>query len=244
MAGINTSALFDRAKKHVEQQIRVQQDAKRRHLIAKRLEYVTGGVKAFEAKKPVEAVIFYQQYIKLLEEHKGVPEGSLVPGTFNVEEDLGDLLLLAGVYWDLVKLLDRTESPDKQALFRHYMEKFIAFSKGSTYQPLCAEGLRRYISAEKPVHKAEFKNAYKILGSGKCFIVTSLLDVTADETLPRLERFRDERLSRSRAGRVAIAAYYQAGPWLARGMSRMPDPLRRAAGRALDRVAAHVDSSH
>ena len=237
---MTTSALFDRARKHVEQQIKAQQDAKRRHLITKRLEYVTGGVKAFEQKKVVEAVIFYQQYIKLLEEHKGVAEGGLVPTCFDVETDLGDLLLLSGVYWDLVKCMDRTASEDKQALFRHYMEKFIIFSKGTNFQSLSAEGLRRYIMAEKPVHKAEFKSAYKILGNGKCFVVTSLLDVTDDDTLYRLERFRDERLARSASGRAAIAAYYRVGPWLARGMNRLPTPARRAAGRALDLLAARL----
>lgn len=233
----STATLFERARRHVEAQLKAQQDQKRRTLIAKRLECVNNGLKAFQARKAVDATLYYQAFIKRMEEDKGVPDGGLSPSLFPTPADFGDLLLIAGVYWDLVRLFDRTQSPEKQAQFLHYMEKFILFSKGASFQPLCAEGLRRYLTSEKPVHKAVFKNAYKILGDGKCFVVTSLLDVTSDDTLPALRRFRDEVLARHESGKLLIQAYYRFGPILALGCDRLPETLRRRLGKAVDWAA-------
>lgn len=233
----STEALFARARRHVEAQLKAQNSQKRRTLIARRLECVNNGLKAFQARRIADAAVYYQNFIKLMEDDKGVPDGGLSPSLFTSPQDFGDLLLISGVYWDLVRLFDRTQSDEKQAQFLHYLEKFILFSKGMTYQPLCAEGLRRYISAEKPVHKAAFKNAYKIIGDGRCFIVTSLLDVTSEDTLPALHRFRDEVLAARLPGKVFIRTYYWIGPALAFGCDRLPEGLRRRIGRGLDSMA-------
>ena len=235
------TTIFDRARRHIEMQMKVMQDEHRRNLMRKRLEFVTNGVRAFQNKKVSEAVTNFQSFVKLLEDYKGTGEGGLTPANFDPQKDIGDLLLLSGVYWELTKLFDRTRTEEKKRDFLHYLEKFILFSKGTAYQPLCAESLRRYISNDKPVHRVEFKNAYKVLGDGKCFVVTSLMDVTDFETLPALWKFRDETLRRSVAGRGFIRLYYRVGPLVAAVLDRLPNRARRTVGRCIDALAAKLE---
>lgn len=234
--------IFDRARKHVERQMKLMENEQRRSLMQKRIEQVTNGVRAYQQRQIAEAVTSYHTYIRLLEEWKGVTDGGLTPSNFDAVKELGEVLLLSGVYWDLVKLYDRTDSEEKRKEFRHYLEKFVLFAKGSSFQPICSEGLRRYISHGKPKHMEDFKNAYRILGDGKCFVVTSLLDVVDEETLPTLRGFRDEVLARSGAGRAFIRVYYRIGPSLARGVQRTPNCFRRQLGRFFDRVADSIRS--
>jgi hypothetical protein len=152
--------------------------------------------------------------------------------------DVAELLLISGVYWDLAKLFDRTKSPQRQADFKHYLEKYILFSKGQPFQHVCLETLRKYIANDKPVHTAEFKHAYKIMGgSSYCFVATSLADVCDERTLGRLRHFRDARLKRHAAGRGFVAWYYRSGPAMAAWADRQPRWLRRAMGLGLDWLA-------
>jgi hypothetical protein len=105
------------------------------------------------------------------------------------------------------------------------------------FQALCAETLRKYISNEKPYHIEEFKSAYRILGDSRCFVATSLIDVTSSKTIPSLRNFRDLILERSTAGRRFILWYYRVGPKIAQGTDRLPLFLRRILGGLLDFVA-------
>jgi hypothetical protein len=233
--------LFDRAKKQIERQMAVQEDVQRRALMKKRLDFVTSGLELLSKHKAAEAVIAFRNYIKLLEDFKGVGDGGLTPAHFDYSKDLGDLLLLSGIYWELTKLFDRTNSEETKQLFFQYLEKFIMFSSGVSYQALSAEGLRRYLAHGKPTHRDAFKNAYKVLGKGKCFVVSSLIDVIDYETLPAFWSLRDDYLVHRAWGRAFVRAYYAVGPTLARAMDVMPDFVRRACGTVLDRVARKLN---
>jgi cell division protein YceG involved in septum cleavage len=131
------NAILDRARKQIEQQLKQAEDDRRKVLIKKRLEFITNGINAVAQKKYAEAVVNFQSYIKLLEEWKGVAEGTLAPNHFDYTKEMGDLLMLSGLYWDLAKIFDRTESQEKLRLFHHYLEKFILFSKGTHWAPMC-----------------------------------------------------------------------------------------------------------
>lgn len=235
------TSFFDRAKKQVELQLKQAEDENRRNLLEKRIGYVTAGLKAYEAKKVTEAVINYQSFIKILEGVKGVSPGGLTPSHFDREKELGDLLLLVGIYWDLTKLFDHTKSDARKQEFMQYLEKFVLFSKGTSWQPMCAEILRRYLAAEKPKHRAEFRNAYQLIGDGKCFIVTALMQETRFETLPILWRFRDEVLMNYGAGRAFVRVYYFVGPRIAARIEKLPSGGRKTIGRAVDLVAAQIN---
>jgi hypothetical protein len=233
-----------RARRNAELQMEYNEKMHRLAMLRRRIELAQSGVRSFEQKKITEAVKNFHSYIRILEDWKSVPEGGLKPALFDITKDVPELLLISGVYWDLTKLYDRTKSPDKQREFHHYLEKYVLFSRGMPFQHVCLETMRKYISNEKPVHKAEFKNAYKLLGGGStCFVATSLIDVCDERTLPRLRRFRDERLSRSAGGRAFIAWYYRNGPGLAATADRAPEWVREGLGKALDLFAAVATAS-
>jgi hypothetical protein len=206
----------------------------------RRLEIAMTGVKANEQHKYIEAVKHYHAYLKVLEEVKGIPEGGLVPSHFNIQQEMGELVLLSGVYWDLAKIYDRTKSDGKYLEFKGYLDKFLLFARGMPHERVCKEMLRKYLRRDKPEHSREFREAYRALSRDKCFVATALVDVIDDETLPRLRGFRDQTLVRSIPGRAFIAAYYATGPWAARLTARAPLKLRRLLGRVLDRLASRL----
>lgn len=233
-------SIMDRARKQVEQQLKLAEDERRKQLIKKRLEFITNGLAAAKQKKYAEAVVYYQSYVKLLEDWKGVNDGSLTPANFDYTREMGDLLMLSGLYWDLAKVFDHTESPEKVKLFLHYMEKFILFSKGTTWEPMCAEQVRRYLLTNRPKHRQEFKNALRLLGGKEaCFIATALSDEIELETIPTLRSFRDEVLRQHAMGRAFIWSYYKAGPVLADGTYYLPQVIRKGMALGIDRIA-HV----
>lgn len=235
---------ISRARRHAEMQMEYNEKMHRLAMLRRRIELAQSGVRAFETHKITEAVKNFHSYLRILEDWKGVPEGKLTPSHFDVKTDVPELLLISGVYWDLAKLYDRTRSPDKQREFFHYLEKYTLFSQGMPFQHVCLETMRKYISNDKPVHKAEFKNAYKMLGGGStCFVATSLMDVCDAETLPRLRHFRDHNLSASEGGRAFIRWYYRNGPRLAAAADRSPQALRVGMGRALDWLAWALELS-
>jgi hypothetical protein len=200
-----------------------------------RIELAAIGVKAFRDNKLPEAIKAFRTYIRVLEETKGVGDGNLAPEHFDKSKDMHELLLISGVYWDLVKLYDKTRNKEHRKNFLHYMEKFIQFSRGMPYQPVCAETLRKYILAEKPFHKDDFKNAYRMLGGVlHCFVATALFDVIDEETLPNLQKFRDERLMKSSLGRVFVKIYYRIGPWIALPIWKLPNSVRGVLGKSLN----------
>src|SRR4051812_27489138 len=195
---------ISQVRKKFEKTIELAEEERKRKLQIQRLELAHAGISAFKQRRFGETVRSFQSYIKVLEDLKGVPEGGLTPASFDLKKDQSELLMISGIYWDLVKLFDRTRSPQKRKEFHHYFQKYLLFSKGMPFQPLCAESIRKYISSDKPVHKSEFANAYRILSISRCFVATSLKDVTSVKTLPRLRAFRDHELRKSRIGRVFI----------------------------------------
>lgn len=232
-----------RARAEVEQRNKQAEEERRRQILKRRIEVATAGVKAYKAKKMADAVKSFQTYLKILEDWKEVGKGGLTPAVFDRKRDLHELLLISSIYWDLVKLYDRTKSADKKKDFLLYLDKFVLFSKGMPYFPLCAENLRKYISNGSPRNTSDLKRAYRNLTGAKCFIATSLIDVIDPMTLPRLQGFRDRVLLRSRMGRWFVQAYYGVGPALARGLDHSPDVLRRSVAGILDRVAARISQS-
>ncbi len=224
---------------------RRQQDAamaaRKVELSKRRIEIARAGHKFYREKRLVEAVKAYQAYIKIMEDLKGVAEGGLTPAHFDRKSDMAELFLISGIFWDLMKLYDRTQSSNSQKEFHYFSEKFVLFSRNTPFQVLSAESLRKYILREKPMHKAEFQQAYKLLAPpSKCFIATSLLDLSDLETLPRLRRFRDEVLEKSLWGRLAVRTYYRVAPAITLILDHSPSTIRYSVAKKLDLYAERL----
>jgi hypothetical protein len=236
----NRDEFLKRARDHFAKQLQKVADTRKRKLMEKRFELVSFGLESLEKKQIPAAATHFRAFLYLLEESKEVKAGELTPALFDMKADIGEILLLLAVYWEMIKIYDHLKSDDGVATFNDYLNKYILFAKGSPMQAVSAEAVRRYLLGGRPVHAEEFRKAYDQLGKKPCFVVTSLWDVTQPETLPALRGFRDERLARTRTGRMMIRGYYVCGPYLADAMDRMPQGLRRLAGMAADRVAKLV----
>lgn len=237
MANVKDS--LERARKSIESAIEAAEEERRRKMMNQRLELARAGINAFKNKQLATAVKSFQTYLRMLEELKGVNEGGLSPACFDIQQDLPELLMISGVYWDLLTIYDHTKSDARTKDFHHLLEKYIAFSKGMPYQSLCAETVRKYLTNNRPRHKREFKEAYRMLAlnANKCFVATSLADVISPQTIPLLREFRDSHLRKSHLGRLFVFYYYQLGQKLVRPLDRLPEYLRRILGSGLDLLA-------
>ena len=227
----------EKKKSKIQQALEQAAEDHKREMTRRRIELARSGVRSYYTRRFSDAVKAFQMYLKILENWKNVPEGKLNPSYFDVKKDQAELLLITGVYWDLVKLYDHTRTKNREREFSHYLDQYIIFSKNMPHQALCAETLRKYISNKEPVHLEEFKRAYQVIQvTSRCFVATSLLDVSDPETLGRLRGFRDRVLKRNVYGRGFVAWYYRRGPGLASLVEKMPWIVRRGLGLGLDTI--------
>jgi hypothetical protein len=226
-------------REKIQNQMEVEDRKRKNELFRKRLELARNGAAAFKRGDRVASMGFFMSYIRILEEWKDVPEGSLGPEHFDRRRDRAELLLISGVYWDLVKIYDR--APNAESEFRKYLQKYVQFSRGMDFERVAAETLRKFYTHEKPVHKQEFKNAYESLTGNKCFVVGSLGEFLVEDDLNVMRTFRDQVLLRYFPAGVRL--YYRKGPSWAEWLSRRPRWIRRMAAlgvRCLTRILRHV----
>jgi hypothetical protein len=224
-------------RSRIEKQLRRQQEEQRKELLRKRVDIAKEGIRLYQAGSLVDGMRKYQQYILILEMWKKSGRDGLTLELFDKTKDLYEIVLLSGIYWDIAKLYDKARRVDQKQELALALQKYVVFSKGMPFQPLAGEALRRYLGSGRCKHRVEFKAAYSALTGEKCFVATSLLDVTDPMTIVRLRNFRDGTLRRSRFGRGFIRIYYRVGPKLATRMNRAPNWLRSRAGDLLDRVS-------
>ncbi len=234
------SDTFERTRSKIEAQIERQQEIKKREQFSRRIDIARTGLKEYEKRKYGDAAKSFHLYLKVLEEWKDVGSEGLMPAHFDAKKDAAELVLIVGVYWDLAKLYDRTQSERKQDEFKKCLNKYVIFAKNTPMEGICAESLRKYISNEKPLHKKDFQEAYKRLGGKDCFVASELTGYVSSGTVENLRFFRDEKLLPSKAGRVFVRSYYSVGPWIARLVGVFPSKLKFKLAQRLDRLSREL----
>ncbi len=230
-------------RSRIEKQLRRQQEEQRKELLRRRVEIAKEGVKLSQAGQVIESVKKYQQYILILEMWKKSGKDGLTLDLFDRTKDLYEIVMLSGIYWDMAKLYDKAKRAHQKEELNLCLQKYVSFSKGMPFQALSAEALRKYLGSGRCKHRPEFKAAYTALTGEKCFIATSLLDVTSADTLPGLRSFRDERLNRRALGRASVRLYYWLSPRFIPLLDRAPESFRKSLGRLLDRMARRLAPS-
>ena len=206
--------------------------------LVQRLDYAKAGIQALARESYAEAMKSFLVYLALAERAKNVAPGKLHPSQFDVKTEAVELVLITGIYWDLARTYDRMRGKENQRQMKAFLGQFVVFARGASYQALCTETLRKYLAAEKAIHRGDFRAAYKQLGKSTCFIASSLLDLADLETLPKLRHFRDESLARHAPGRAFIRCYERSSPVMAGLLDRAPSFVRRGAARVVDSLAA------
>ena len=224
-------------RSRIEKQLRRQQEEQRKELLRKRVDIAKEGLALMKAGHTIEAIKRYQQYLLILEFWKKCGRDGLSIELFDRSKDLYEIVLISGIYWDMAKLYDRAKRADQKEELNLCLQKYVIFSKGMPFQALSGEALRRYLGSGRCKHRVEFKRTYGALTGERCFIATSLLDVTDSRTIIRLRNFRDGSLRRSRSGRILVRHYYRYSPKIVPILERLPDRSRRILGRILDFVA-------
>lgn len=187
----------------------------------KRMATARRATDLYEAGKYSESLRALLEYVAILERRYGVAPGGLSPGLFDPVKEGHEVLLLAGIYWDMAKIYDRIKN--RRGEMRHALNKFVEFSVDRPHLILASEGMRRYINSDKCVNRIDFNNTHRILRSrlAKCFIASAVFGPTSPEVLA-LREFRDRRLMKSAAGRALVEAYYRLSPPIAETLYRTP----------------------
>ena len=221
-------------RSRIERQITRQREEQRRDLMKKRIDIAKEGVKLYSHGRIVEGVKRYQHYLLVVEMWKKTTRDGLNPKLFDRRRDIYELILIAGIFWDMARLYDKAKRNDQKSELAFCLQKYVLFSKGFPYQTLTAEAVRRYLGSGKCKHRSEFRAAYSALTGEGCFIATAVVEHLDEETLPSLRAFRDQVLKKSVLGRTFIRIYYALSPRIAQGLEHCPSFIRKTVARSLD----------
>jgi hypothetical protein len=200
-----------KVRKKIEEAFERQQDQKKREAWNRRLELARKGVRHYEEGRLPEALRLFKDYISILENKYGVGVGGLTLSVFNLKKDAGEVLLIAGVYWDLVKIYDHMKG--HSAEMRICLNKFIEFSIDRPHLILASEAIRKYIASKSAVNVQDFKSAQQVLHKhlAKCFIAGAVFGPASPE-VQILQNFRDTFLESHFVGRQFTRVYYKMSP--------------------------------
>lgn len=226
----------------IAEKIRLAKEKSSQISFAGRLEVLRKGMDHYTRRDAAKASQEYRRYLTALEFWKKAPEGKLVPKHFDLNLEKSEVLLVAGIYWDLMKLFDKLKSEKRRSEFLHYTQKFIQFTKGMPFEKVAAENVRKYLRSGKANNVTEFKSTYAELGGSNCFVATSLAGFLDEETIPSLRHFRSHRLEKTRVGLAVSNWYGKNGLALSFWMDRMPLWFRRACARVISRFGRVVSS--
>lgn len=176
-----------------------------------RLGFARKGVQAFRRGDYKSAMESYVKYFEGVEiAHDRLGQGIDIE-LFDKKRDAGEMLLVASIAFDMMRIYDRGTSPEHETEFKKSVEMFVKFTKGMTYQPALAEQLRRFLLSQtgKVRHRVEFKKAYADLRVklGRCYIATYMFGYD-HPMVTALHGFRDNFLKKHRWGRRLIDFYY------------------------------------
>lgn len=190
-----------------------------------RITVARQGQEASASGDYLNAVKYYNKYLKILADIKDVEESALSPAQFDVDKELSELLLISHIYWDLCKIFDVTTHLETE--FKKCLFKFVEFTHGFKYQVVNAEMLRKYIRKDRLIHKKEFREAYKriFIASRKCYIASMIYGESSMET-QILRRFRDQYLAPHFLGQMFINYYYSISPNLCQKAQKLA-PLKK-----------------
>lgn len=210
-----------KVRKRIQEAYERQEDAKRKQAWVARMDIARRGVKHFGTGKLPEALRCFKDYLTILESRYNVMSGGLQASLFDKKKDAGEVLLIAGVYWDMAKIYDHMKGHQRE--LRVSLNKFIEFSIGRNHLILASEAIRRYLASNSIKNVQDFKDAQHIVHQNlpKCFIATAVFGPASRE-VEVLRNIRDQVLEPKAAGRAFISAYYRISPPIAVLFAKRP----------------------
>lgn len=192
--------------------------------LSKRITIAREGRAFIERKNYPQAMAAYRRFLSITARSFEVQVEDLVPTLFEEKRRVAESLIISSIFFDLLKMLDKLDSPGAREERQLYHRLFLRFTKGMPFQHFAAENIRKHlVYSNSIVNKPEFWATYKaIVGSSFCIVASWAFDSERSPEVDRLRRFRSEVLARSRAGRLFIRAYYRHGQIAAAVLARVP----------------------
>ena len=180
------------------------------NLYQNRLHQLRLGQEFYKKGDTAKAVQHYSNYLHILSQYFGTEENKLHPGLFDRKKNIGEILLISNVYWNLAKTYDKNIKFQHQAI--RCLEQFLKFTKGFKHQYANTRILKNYINGGRPRNKKEFKRIYESIKvqSTSCFISTYCFGHDAPTT--NQLRLLKKDISGNFLGDMTIKTYYQCAP--------------------------------
>lgn len=160
-----------------------------------------------------EAALVYEKYIRILELIYDTKPNGLTPEMLKESARTTELSVLAGIYWDLVRIYDTNDKYlDRQKMAAEKLSRF------AVYTPLFNDFMKKAQAFQKQSrHPEVIKNMLAQAGHSKsrCFIATAAFESPLAPEVQRLRQFRDGHLRQSKWGRYFVYYYYKYSPSVA-----------------------------
>lgn len=204
---------------------------RKKKLWQSRVALVKKGHALMASRAYSEAAITYEKYLRLLEIVFDCEAGQLTPEALKESAKTAELTVIAGVYWDLLRIYDASDQyQDRQKHAGQQLARFI------NYTPVFPDIMKKaevfLKQAKHPeVIKAFMGNAKK--KRARCFVATSAFQTPTAFEVQFLRIYRDQTLKTSYWGRKFVWFYYRISPSIAVFLDRHPrfKPLVRAVLR-------------
>jgi hypothetical protein len=228
----------------IEEQIREQQKRKAERAfleeLAKRIQIAREGKHHSDRREFSKALSCYRRFLAITAQALKVEWENLSPANLDDGTRGGESLLISSILFDMLKILDKMETPTAKEERRICHRLFIKFTLGQNFQNHAAENLRKYLVYRKTVvNKAEFWATYNAIRVKKFCVVASWAFEGEDHpAVGALRAFRDTRLVASAPGRAFVGAYYSHGERALALWRRVPGArgFSRAALRGIVRI--------
>lgn len=170
------------------------------------------GHRAMQVKQYGDAAVSYEKYLRILELVFNVPQGNLTPEVFKEASKTAEMSIVAGVYWDLMRIYDTSQKfSDRQAAYAKQLSKFAPVT------PLHNDIIKQaqeFIKVAR--HPENVKTFLAAMGkAGRCFIASSAYLSPTHSDVMFLRNYRDSVLKQSFLGRKFIYFYYRYSPKVA-----------------------------
>ena len=189
-------------------------DDRKKKLWTSRVALVKQGNALMNNKLFNEAAVSYEKYLRLLELVFDCKTGQLNPESLKENAKTAELTIIAGVYWDLLRIYDSSDQfADRQRHAAQQLAKFINYTP--VFPDIMKKAERFSKDARHPEVVRHFINQAKKKRT-RCFIATSAFQTPNALEVHYLRAFRDQRLKKSFMGRKFVYIYYRFSPSLAR----------------------------
>jgi len=174
-------------------------------------------------KRYSDAAVQYEKYMKVLEVVFDCTAGELSPEHFKDSARTQELTVVAGVYWDLMRIYDTSEKyGDRMQAAAKKLAQFLR------YTPVFPDIMRKAEAFAKTAKNPAVVRSFLKVASeskGRCFIATAAFGSAEAPEVIALRWWRDRVLLPTLWGSLAVQIYYRISPLVSATLDRCP-PLK------------------